>query len=319
MPIQRMQWWNAARAEPFLGQLKAGPFGSQQVRGGHPAVFVADFGVAVVPVAGFAHDRNVAHQPEAGRIGGHDEHAGPGVGVGMVRVGHGHYDGKGGSVGGRCKPLVPVDHVRIALPHGRGAQQHRVGPRQVGFRHREARADAASRQRCQKLPMLAFGPELVQQFHVADVGRLAVKRVVPEGRLAQFFAHLRKFGEGEAHAAFRFGQVGRPPAPAFGRFPQFPQVRFHAAEGAVQKLCFQREKFPFDKFAEGGQQGFEARRGKQVAHGGLVFFLKLSYIFYKTCQSARLWPSWPGYFWDTFFRAASPVRRGFRSLSSLTA
>jgi hypothetical protein len=79
---------NPPGAEPLLSQFESAAFRTQQIFGRHPAVFVADFGVAVVAFPRFSHDRDVADQPETWCLSRYDQHTGPGIGVGMFGIGN---------------------------------------------------------------------------------------------------------------------------------------------------------------------------------------------------------------------------------------
>src|SRR5207247_9540737 len=52
--------------------------------------------------------------------------------------------------------------------------------------------------------------KLHQYFHVADVRRLAVKKVMAERRAPQRLADAREFGKGETLTAIFFRQMRRP-------------------------------------------------------------------------------------------------------------
>ena len=115
---------------------------------GHPARLVDDLGVAGPAGAGVAHHADVAHQLEAGRVGRHDDQAGPQVRR-RVRVRHRHDDRERGAVGRRREPLLAVDDVVVAVDDGGGPEHHRVRAGHLRLGHREAAADLAGDERAQ--------------------------------------------------------------------------------------------------------------------------------------------------------------------------
>src|SRR5437016_10527362 len=70
---------DAPGAKPLLRQHEALPFFPDAIRDRYAALLVHDFGVTEVVVASLAHDRDVAHEAEPGRVERDDDLAGAGV------------------------------------------------------------------------------------------------------------------------------------------------------------------------------------------------------------------------------------------------
>ncbi len=91
---------------------------------------------------------------------------------------------------------MAVDDVVVTIFFGRCAHPNWVGAGVFRFGHGEAASDLAV---CQWLEetFLLFGRAMrVQNFHIADIGRLTVEGVVAEGRTAEGFADVGKFEQG---------------------------------------------------------------------------------------------------------------------------
>ena len=82
------------------------------------------------------------------------------------------------------EPLVAVDDPLVAVGVGPRLDERRVGSRDLGLGHREARAGDAVAQRLQVLLLLLVGAPVQQRVHVALVGRLRVDGERAEARCA---------------------------------------------------------------------------------------------------------------------------------------
>ena len=116
---------DAAGAEAILGDHEAGLARAEEVGLGDAAVLVED--LAVPGAAVVAHDRDGAHQVEAGVVDRHEDHRRACVGMG-IRVGDHHRDRHGGAYRSRGEPLVAVDHPFAVDQLGAGLQAGGVGP-----------------------------------------------------------------------------------------------------------------------------------------------------------------------------------------------
>ena len=99
-----------------------------------------------------AHHRHRAHEVEARRVGGHEDHARALVRRG-VGVGHDHRDRDAAPIGARGEPLVAVDDPLVAVELG-ASGAGRVRARRLGLGHREAAADVPFEQRLQPALLL---------------------------------------------------------------------------------------------------------------------------------------------------------------------
>jgi hypothetical protein len=234
---------DAARAEPLLGDAEAGPLLAQQVGARHAAGVVEDLGVAEHTLAGVTHDVDVAHQVEAGRVGGHQDHAGP-----LMRrrlgVGHRHDHRQGRPVGGGGVPLLAVDDVVVTVADGSGRHHHRVRARHLGLGHRETGADLAGDQRSQPAGLLRLGAVLVEDLDVAGVGGVAAEDVVAQRRDTQRLGDQAVVDQPEAHAAVLPRVVRRPEAHLPDRPAHLLDLGLEARERLGEEEPLERQHLP---------------------------------------------------------------------------
>ena len=160
---------DASRAESRLRDREAAPFFTKQIGNGNADVLVFDLAVPAAVVV--PEHRQRAHDPHTRRIERNEDHRLAPILIG-IGVGHAHYDrdlatrirGAGGP------PLARVDHVVIAFAHDPSLDVARVGRRDFGFGHREARADLAFQERLQPRVALLVGSVLGEDLHVPRVG-----------------------------------------------------------------------------------------------------------------------------------------------------
>ena len=115
-----MQWWMRPGTSRFWAIRKPSPSPPSSASGPRRTSVVEDLGVAAEHAEALLrvlHRRDVAHDRHAGRVHRHDEHRRAPVRR-RVGVGDGHHDQEVGdrAVGG--EPLVPVEHVAVAVAYG---------------------------------------------------------------------------------------------------------------------------------------------------------------------------------------------------------
>ena len=120
------------------------------------------------------------------------------------------------------QPLAAVDHPLVADAACRGREHVGVGARAaIGLGHQERRADLARGQRLEEALLLFVRGDLVQQVHVALVGRHAVHGHRAEQRVARGAQHRRGLAMIEAVAAPFLGHLRREQARGPGGGAQF--------------------------------------------------------------------------------------------------
>jgi hypothetical protein len=239
---------------PVLGDHEAAALGPEQVGLRDPARLVDHLGVTGVAGADVAHHAHVAHQVEAGRVGGDDDHAGALVRR-CVGVGDRHHDGERSAVGGRREPLLAVDHVVVAVLAGGGGEEHRVRSGGLGFGHREAAADLAGHERPQEPVTLFGGGVLVEDLDVARVGRLRAEHGVTERRASERFAQQAVLDHREALAAEVDGVVRRPQPHLADLLLRGGDERVERCRIAVEHLLLDRDEFPIDELVHHREDG----------------------------------------------------------------
>ena len=165
-----------------------------------------------------AEHRQAAHERDARRVEGHEDHRLPVIRVG-VGVGDTHEHGDLAARVERAarEPLVRVDDVVVAVGLDAAADVRRVRRRDPRLRHREARSDLAFEQRSQPLLALRLGSELGEDLHVAGVGRRAVGGFAEERRATHLLTQRRVVGVREAGAVLGVGHE-QVPQSALARF-----------------------------------------------------------------------------------------------------
>jgi len=89
---------------------------------------------------------------------------------------------------------MAVDDVMISVLFGRGAHPQRVGSGVFGLGHGEAATDLATDQGKEKLLVLFRCAVQVEEFHVADIRRMAVEQVMAQRAATQYFADMGELG-----------------------------------------------------------------------------------------------------------------------------
>ena len=89
----------------------------------------------------------------------------------------------------RGEPLVPGDHVVVAVAHGARLQLRRVAAGGLGLGHREGRFEVAGEQRLEPALLLLGRAGQREDLGVARVRRLAAERIGRERRGAQDLVH----------------------------------------------------------------------------------------------------------------------------------
>ena len=262
---------DAPRPEALLREPEALALLAEQVRGRHADVVVDDLGVAAVRPVVVAEQARRAHDVDARRVLGHQDHALAPVPLG-VRVGHAHDDQQLAARRHRPRrpPLAPVDHVVVAVALDAGGDVRRVRGRDVGLGHRERRPDPPVEQRIQPARLLLRRAEQREQLHVPRVGRRAVERLRSHPRVAAGdLGQRRVLQVGQARRRARgsaagTGSTGRARAPATlsssitGGVPHGSSARSHLLAEArlrrVHALVHEREQ-PLAQLQRGGVEG----------------------------------------------------------------
>jgi hypothetical protein len=241
------------RTEARLAEQVALTAAAEHAVGGNTQV--ADADLAVVVSAG--HRLDVAHQLPARRRKVDQERAVRRLGdLGLV-LGTRDRDREAGAAHPRDEPLVPVDHPHLTLEHGAGLDQRRVGARDLGFGHREARVHPPLAQRTQVGFLLLVGRPVEQRVHVALVGCLGVEREGTEARLRRLGGHGRHRDVAEAHAPVLRGHLGQPQPPLVGGLahPEDPGEQRVAV--LLVDLLLRRSHHRVDELAHAQTQGLE--------------------------------------------------------------
>nr|ACN62976.1 acyl-CoA dehydrogenase domain protein [Diaphorobacter sp. PCA039] len=242
--------------QAHLGVAKALAHLAQHIAGGHAQVVKAQHAVAACKAA--VHGVHVALQHDAGLVHVGQEHGGRTV------LHARHDDGVVRSFCAGDEPLAAVDHVVVAIPHGRGGQHGRIGPGAGrGLGHGEARAPVARHLAAQPALFLRGRGHLFHQVDVALVRRVNVERRGAQPGVARLFKH---HGLGDmrqpqpAHVARGVGreQPGRP-----GTRHQLVAQRLIGAVVRLAPVVFQRNHLFGDELphlvAQGEQLGGEGK------------------------------------------------------------
>ena len=159
-----------ASAEAGLSDDEGLPFTAEQRRVGHPHVVVVDEGVTALALA-FAVQSDVAHDVDAGSVGGHQEHRHAAI-CADVGVGHHHDDQERRRIRVGGEVLPAVDHPVVTVAHRGGLELGGVGTA-LGFGHRVTGEQLAVQQGAQVALLLLGGAVVRDDLGVAGVGGLA--------------------------------------------------------------------------------------------------------------------------------------------------
>src|SRR6185369_8712500 len=168
---------NSARPESLLRDREALAFPAQQIALRHAAVLVSDFRMTGVIAALVAHDADVSHYLKSRRGYRNDDLARTFVWIRVLRIGYGHHNGEASAFGRRSEPLVTVDDVIVTVFQSRRAHPSRIRSGMLGFSHGETTAHVATREWFEIFLFLIGRAMGQENFHVADVGRLAVEQI----------------------------------------------------------------------------------------------------------------------------------------------
>ena len=105
---------------------------------------------------------------------------------------------------------MAVDHPLVAVEHGSRAEERRVGAGNVGLCHGEERPRPPRHEWLQELRLLVGGAELVQDFRVAGVGRLAAEDELGPVRAPDLLVHAGVVEEPLTRPACLRRHVRRP-------------------------------------------------------------------------------------------------------------
>src|SRR5690606_28727851 len=262
---------DVARAKATMGDLEDATGARDDGGLGQAHVVELDFAVAVGFVV-HAHGLEHAHGFYAGGIFRHEHHRVLGVAVG-VGVGETHEDDdfavRVADAG--APPFAAVEHDFVALDFGGGFHVGGVGGRHARFGHAEGGADLAGEQWGEPLLFLFFAAVVVEHFHVAGVGRVAVEDFRGDGGLAGDFGNGGVVGNGQAGAEFFVRQEHVPEALFAGfRLQLLDDRQYHpAVVEAVQFAVvghFARDDLVLHEALDAGQVVLGlGRRGK--VHG----------------------------------------------------
>ena len=210
-----MQWWMRPGHEALLGDQEPLPLLAQQGIGAEAHALVEDLRVPAEHAEarlGMLHRRHVADDRHPRRVDRHDEHRRAPVRR-RVRVGDGHDDEEVGDRAVRGEPLVPVEHVAVAVADRTARELRRVRAGRGGLGHRERRAELPGEQRLQPALLLLGSAGEGEDLAVARVGRLAAEHRRGVDRRAEDLVHQPELDLAEALAA-ELGREVRGPQPA---------------------------------------------------------------------------------------------------------
>ena len=103
---------------------------------------------------------------------------------------HTDHDLTAGITGATSPVLFAVDYPLVALEHSRSTDVSGIRRGYIRLGHPEARADFAVHQRLEPLLFLRFCAVLVDDFHVAGIGRTAVKDLSTDIRATHLFCEV---------------------------------------------------------------------------------------------------------------------------------
>ncbi len=173
---------DAPRAETPLRDFEPAALAEQHVRGRHTHILERNLCVPVRRIV-ITENREHAANRHAGRVHRNQNHR-----LLLVLlsswIGFPHEDRDPAARIARARdpPFAPIDRVVVAVANDGGLDVRGVRRGNVGFRHREARANRAREQWFEPLLALCVRAIANQHFHVSRVGRRAVEYLGPETR-----------------------------------------------------------------------------------------------------------------------------------------
>ena len=191
---------DAARSKAALRDFKAASFTQQAIFDGHANIFQLDLHMAVRRVI-ISEYRQMAQDVDPGRVHRHQY-------LRLLRmalcfgIGFAHDDGDFAAriAQTRRPPFAAIDDIVIAVADHTGFDVGRIRRRHCWLGHQECRADFAVHQRDHPLPLLIGIGVTHEHFHIAGVGRGAVKHFAGPADTAHFFGAQRVFQIGQAGA-----------------------------------------------------------------------------------------------------------------------
>jgi hypothetical protein len=243
---------HAPGPEAPLRQREALAPGTQQVQQRNARVAKHDLAVPFGRVV--LHDRDVAHDMDAGRIQRHQHHA-VSVVARVVRrafiAAHHDQELAVGVRGAGDEPFAPVDGQFAAFAPHRRLQVRRVRRSHVRLRHRERRANLAFEQRPQPFFLLVRRGIALQQFHVAAVRRAAVEHLRRPIETSHRFGQRCVVEIGQARSGVVCAQRRQAQVPQALRFRErlqvFEERRRHALRRAAMPRAVVRQHVALEK------------------------------------------------------------------------
>ena len=260
------------RAEPLLRDREARAAGAEQAVAGHAHALVDDLGVpadAPEVLGRMLHRRDVAHDPHARRVGGHDEHRGATV-RSRLRVGDRHHDQEVGDRAVRGEPLVAVDHPVVAVLRPR-ASRAASGPsrRCPGSVIEKAERSSPASSGSSQLLLLVRRPGEREDLGVARVGRVVAEHERRVGGAAEDLVHQAELDLAEPLPA-QLGRQVRGPQPAL--LDLLAQRRDRALEPVLAELLedgLDRPDLGAHEVGHPVQLALELRFGREVPRHGV--------------------------------------------------
>ena len=208
---------NAPRPQPPLRDLKTPAFAQQQVFARNPDRREPHMHMPVRRVV-VAVDLHGAQHLDALGIGRHHDHRMTLVlGQGVVAGAH-HDDidrtARIASTAG--PPFLAVQNIIIAIAHAGHGKAGRVGRGHIWLGHHIGRPNFAGQKRRQPAVLHGACAVAFEYFHVAGVGRVAVKDLGCQKALAHFFGEIGVFDGAQTQALVAVGQPEIPQARRFG-------------------------------------------------------------------------------------------------------
>ena len=196
---------DAAATEATLGEHLGTVLGTEQMVERHAHVVVLD----VVVVARHGHDL------DARRLTGHDVHA--------VRA---HHEEDVGDAAGAGEPLLTGDDPLVAVLHGGGPEQVRVGSA-LWLGHRVGREHLLVEHRLEPALLLLLGAVRGEHLHVAGVGSGRTEQLRRGGVAAEDLVQQTELELAEAGAAEFLVEEDRPQALILDLLLEAPDERLH--------------------------------------------------------------------------------------------
>src|SRR5262249_39218802 len=203
------------RPKTRLGNDKATAFFAKTMHHWYPYLVVAH--LRMPAFTNIIEHGQGTHQRQSRRIEGHQKHGGTPVGR-RLRVRHRHDDGDAavGMIGIARKPLVSGDDICITVPYGACLDIGSIRTRHLWLTHGEPATNLAGQQWFEPLLLLLWSAELCQNFHVACIGRTAVKNFRADWTPSHDLCQRCIFQVGQSSPICLVGQKEVPEASSAG-------------------------------------------------------------------------------------------------------